>query len=93
MYFPSLEHKILLQKSRNKGNFKHNSAVLHGGMGPMTVNRRPKTKAVEGSLFIAFTVKGCMFGRTFGDMSADVLTNQKMTRNRPHKVRIYLTEA
>lgn len=44
----SKERKILLEKMRNKGNFKHNTAVLQGGTGSLKVKRRPKAKAVGG---------------------------------------------
>ena len=38
----SKERKILLEKIRNKGNFKHNTTVLQAGEGPLKVKRQPK---------------------------------------------------
>ncbi|XP_059184722.1 uncharacterized protein LOC131967990 [Centropristis striata] len=46
--YHSKERKILLEKMRNKGNFRHNTAVLQGGTGPLKVKRKPKAKAVAG---------------------------------------------
>ncbi|XP_063323635.2 uncharacterized protein LOC134621122 [Pelmatolapia mariae] len=54
----SNERKSLLEKLRNKGNFKHNAAVLHGGVGPLKVKRRPKIKAVEGKFAHCFYCQG-----------------------------------
>lgn len=38
----SKERKLLLDKIRNKGNFRHNVEVLQGGTGPLKVKRNPK---------------------------------------------------
>ncbi|XP_063343175.1 uncharacterized protein LOC134636870 [Pelmatolapia mariae] len=54
----SNERKSLLEKLRNKGHFKHNAAVLHGGVGPLKVKRRPKIKAVEGKFAHCFYCQG-----------------------------------
>lgn len=61
MPFPSLniqEHKILLEEIRNKGNFRHNTAVLQGGTGPLKVKRKPKAKAVAGKFIHCMYCQG-----------------------------------
>ncbi|XP_043978900.1 uncharacterized protein LOC122834482 isoform X2 [Gambusia affinis] len=40
----SKERKVLLEKMRNKGNFKHNCEVLQSGKGSLKVKRKPKAK-------------------------------------------------
>ncbi|XP_034747424.1 uncharacterized protein LOC117956459 isoform X1 [Etheostoma cragini] len=44
----SKERKILLEKMRNKGNFKHNTAVLQDGTGTLKVKRKPKGQTLAG---------------------------------------------
>ncbi|XP_032438018.1 uncharacterized protein LOC116732140 [Xiphophorus hellerii] len=40
----SKERNVLLEKMRNKGNFKHNCEVLQSGKGSLKVKRKPKAK-------------------------------------------------
>lgn len=54
----SKESKILLEKMRNKGNFRHNSAVLQDGTGPLKVKRRPKTIAQAGKFIHCMYCQG-----------------------------------
>ncbi|KAA8579044.1 hypothetical protein FQN60_010568 [Etheostoma spectabile] len=44
----SKERKVLFEKLRNKGNFKHNTAVLQGGTGSLKVKRKPKGQTLAG---------------------------------------------
>lgn len=74
----SKERKILFEKIGNKGNFRHDAAVLQGETGPLKVKRKSKAKHWQESLFTVCTVKGCTFIRSFGDMSADAPVSQKM---------------
>lgn len=54
----SKERKILLEKMRNKGNFRHNIAVLQGGTGPLKVKRKPKAKAEAGKFIHCMHCQG-----------------------------------
>lgn len=50
-YLPehSRERKVLFEKMRNRGNFKHNCTILQGEPGPLKVKRKPKATAVAGN--------------------------------------------
>lgn len=54
----SKERKTLLEKMTNKGNFRHNTEVLQGGMGPLKVKRKPKTKAMTGNFIHGIHCQG-----------------------------------
>ncbi|XP_044063230.1 uncharacterized protein LOC122881284 [Siniperca chuatsi] len=54
----SKERKILLEKMRNKGNFKHNTTVLQGGTGPLKAKRKPKGKALAGKFIHCMHCQG-----------------------------------
>lgn len=54
----SKEQKILLEKMRNKGNFKHNIAVLQDGTGSLKVKRKPKAKALAGKFIHCMYCQG-----------------------------------
>lgn len=53
----SKERKIL-EKMRNKGNFKHNIAVLQDGTGSLKVKRKPKAKALAGKFIHCMYCQG-----------------------------------
>ncbi|MEQ2259538.1 hypothetical protein XENORESO_013403, partial [Xenotaenia resolanae] len=44
----SKDRKVILEKMRNKGNFKHNSEVLQSGKGSLKVKRKPKAEPKTG---------------------------------------------
>ncbi|XP_062421876.1 uncharacterized protein LOC119228025 isoform X2 [Pungitius pungitius] len=54
----SKERKILVEKMRNKGNFRHNTAVLKDGTGPLKVKRKPKAKALAGKFIHCMYCQG-----------------------------------
>lgn len=54
----SKERKILLEKMRNKGNFKHNISVLQDGTGSLKVKRKPKAKALAGKFIHCMYCQG-----------------------------------
>ncbi|XDV36910.1 hypothetical protein PO909_006624 [Leuciscus waleckii] len=54
----SKERKILLEKMRNMGNFKHNIAVLQDGKGSLKVKRKPKAKALAGKFIHCMYCQG-----------------------------------
>ncbi len=54
----SKERKILLEKMRNKGNFRHNTTVLQGGTGPLKVKRKPKAEARAGKFIHCMHCQG-----------------------------------
>ncbi|XP_033970389.1 uncharacterized protein LOC117469991 isoform X2 [Trematomus bernacchii] len=54
----SKERKILIEKMRNKGNFKHNTDVLKSGTGTLKVKRKPKAEAPAGKFIHCMYCKG-----------------------------------
>ncbi|XP_061583863.1 uncharacterized protein LOC133448900 isoform X2 [Cololabis saira] len=54
----SKERKMLLEKIRNKGNFRHNTAVLQSGKGSLKVKRTPKTKELAGKFIHCMYCQG-----------------------------------
>lgn len=54
----SKERKVLIEKMRNKGNFRHNTAVLQSGQGPLKVKRKPKARAVAGTFINCMYCQG-----------------------------------
>ncbi|XP_034056095.1 uncharacterized protein LOC117535690 isoform X1 [Gymnodraco acuticeps] len=54
----SKERKILIEKMRNKGNFKHNTEVLKSGTGKLKVKRKPKAEAPAGKFIHCMHCKG-----------------------------------
>ncbi|XP_037332072.2 uncharacterized protein LOC119220279 [Pungitius pungitius] len=54
----SKERKRLVEKMRNKGNLRHNTAVLQAGTGPLKVKRKPKGKALAGKFLDCMYCQG-----------------------------------
>ncbi|KAI4793452.1 hypothetical protein KUCAC02_032708 [Chaenocephalus aceratus] len=54
----SKERKILIEKMRNKGNFKNNTEVLKSGTGKLKVKRKPKAEAPAGKFIHCMHCKG-----------------------------------
>ncbi|XP_055019964.1 uncharacterized protein LOC129411849 isoform X2 [Boleophthalmus pectinirostris] len=54
----SKERKRLLERMRNKGNFRHYTAVLQGASGPVKVKRKPKTKEISGKFIHCMHCQG-----------------------------------
>jgi len=54
----SKERKILFEKMRNKGNFKHNIAVLQDGTESLKVKRKPKAEALAGKFIHCMYCQG-----------------------------------
>ncbi|XP_028281560.1 uncharacterized protein LOC114448636 [Parambassis ranga] len=61
----SKERKTLLEKMRNKGNFRHNIAVLQDGTGPVKVKRKPKSKALAGKFISCMHCQGMYLRKEF----------------------------
>lgn len=65
----SKEHKIQLEKLRNKGNYQHNSEVFRSGVEHLKVKRR--FNMTSQSLFIAFIAKECFYAENSGVIFVD----------------------